>query len=620
MIRNRIALLRQEMEKEHIDIYIVPTADFHQSEYVGDYFKCREYMTGFTGSAGTAVFTQRNAYLWTDGRYFIQAAKQLEGTGIVLQKSGESGVPGIAEYLETAVKQLRSEMEENTVLHSQNEEEHSVKRTPVIGFDGRTVSSFMGKRYAEIAQKAGGRVCHEMDLVERIWTNRPELPCESAFSLGVEYAGETVDSKLERLRRKMKEYDANSCVVAGLDDIGWLLNLRGNDVAYCPLVLSYAVVRMDGVELYADQRKFNEEIQGIFRQNGIELYPYHEIYERVRKFQRGETVLLDPEQMNYTLYRNLPETVQKAEYENPVILMKAIKNKTELENIRKAHLKDGIACTKFLYWLKENVGKTRITEISASEKLECLRAEQEHFMGSSFESICAYKEHAAIVHYAAVPDTDVELQAEGMMLCDTGGHYLEGSTDITRTIVLGGLTEEEKAHFTIVLCSMLNLADARFLYGCTGMSLDYAAREPFWRQNLNFNHGTGHGVGYLGNIHEAPARFFWKMPSGNQQRIPTLEPGMVITDEPGIYIEGSHGIRTENELLVTKGEANEYGQFMHFETLTFVPVDLDAVKPELMTEKERNLLNTYHAQVWNKISPYLNADERKWLRKYTRAI
>lgn len=604
MIRDRIALLRKEMEKENIDIYIVPTADFHQSEYVGDYFKCREYMTGFTGSAGTAVFTKDTAYLWTDGRYFIQAAKQLEGSGIVLQKSGASGVPGIAEYLETAAKRLGTER----------------KRNPVIGFDGRTVSSFRGKQYLEIAEKAGGSVCYEMDLVGRIWTNRPEISCEPVFSLGLEYAGETVDSKLERLRGKMKEYGAKSCVITGLDDIGWLLNLRGNDVAYCPLVLSYAVVRMDGVELYADKRKFNEEIQEILRRNGVEISPYHEIYERIRKFQRGETVLLDPEQMNYTLYRALPETVRKAEHENPLILMKAIKNKTELENIRKAHLKDGIACTKFLYWLKENVGKIQITEISASEKLESLRAEQEHFIGPSFEPICAYKEHAAIVHYSAVPETDAELKAEGMMLCDTGGHYLEGSTDITRTIVLGELTEEEKVHFTTVLCSMLNLADARFLYGCTGMSLDYAAREPFWRQNLNFNHGTGHGVGYLGNIHEAPARFFWKMPAGKPQLVPTLEPGMVITDEPGIYIEGSHGIRTENELLVTNGKVNEYGQFMYFETVTLVPVDLDAVKPELMTEKERNLLNTYHAQVWNSISPYLDADEREWLKKYTRGI
>lgn len=599
MIRERITLLRQEMKRQGIDIYIVPTADFHQSEYVGDYFKCREYMTGFTGSAGTAVFTQKEAYLWTDGRYFIQAAKQLEGTGILLQKSGESGVPMIEKYLEAEVQSSDSD---------------------TIGFDGRTVSITAGKRYAEIVEKAGGSICSDIDLVGEIWTDRTEMSCEPVFSLDIKYAGEEVSSKVSRLRQKMQECEADYCVLTGLDDIGWLLNLRGNDVEYCPLLLSYAVVGMDGVELYADEQKFSSEIKEMLHKNKVELCPYNDIYGRMKMFKSGETVLFDPEQMNYALYCNLPEYVKKEEHVNPVILMKAVKNETEIANIRKAHLKDGIACTKFMYWLKQNVGKIKITEISASEKLESLRLEQEHFIGPGFEPICAYKEHAAIVHYSAVPETDAELKAEGMILCDTGGHYLEGSTDITRTIVLGELTEEEKVHFTTVLCSMLNLADARFLYGCTGMSLDYAARESFWRHNLNFNHGTGHGVGYLGNIHEPPARFFWRMPVGTPYAIPVLEPGMVITDEPGIYIENSHGIRTENELLVTKGEANEYGQFLHFETLTFVPVDLDAVKPELMTEQERKLLNQYHKQVREKLTPYLTEEEKEWLNVYTREI
>lgn len=623
MVKERIRLLRDEMRKKNIDIYIVPTSDYHQSEYAGDYFKCREFMTGFTGSAGTAVFTQEEACLWTDGRYFIQAAKQLEGTGIILKKSGEPGVPKIEEYVENEVKRRSSETgTDNGGSHSLNGNDgiKSLRKQSVIGFDGRTVSSVMGKRYAEIAEKAGGSICCDVDLVGEIWEDRPGMSCGPVFSLDLRYAGEDVPSKLGRLRQKMQEYEADYCVITGLDDIGWLFNLRGSDVEYCPLLLSYAVISPDRAELYADERKFSHEIQEILRQNKIELHRYHDIYKRMQGFQSGETVLLDPEQMNYALYCSLPEDVKKEEHENPVILMKAVKNETEIANIRKAHLKDGIACTKFMYWLKRNVGKIRMTEISVSEKLESLRAEQEHFIGPSFAPICAYKEHAAIVHYSAAPETDVELKAEGMILCDTGGHYLEGSTDITRTIVLGELTEEEKAHFTTVLCSMLNLAEARFLYGCTGMSLDYAAREPFWRQNLNFNHGTGHGVGYLGNIHEPPARFFWKMPAGTPRTIPALEPGMVITDEPGIYIENSHGIRTENELLATKGEANEYGQFMHFETLTFVPIDLDAVKPELMTEKERRLLNAYHAQVRERLLPYLTEEENEWLEMYTREI
>lgn len=598
-VQERIAKLRERMEAYGIDIYIVPTADYHQSEYVGDFFKCREYMTGFTGSAGTAVFTKEAAFLWTDGRYFIQAAKELEGSGIVLQKSGEPGVPGIGEWLEA--------------------ETQKAEHAPRIGFDGRTVSIAAGKRYEEIAGHMGGRICFEKDLVGEVWDGRPDLPSEPAFPLALCYAGESTASKLERLRTEMQKSEAAYCVITGLDDIGWLLNMRGRDVAYCPLILSYAVIGMDNMELYVDADKFDDTVKGKFAEDHIELHPYAAIQERMRKFWQGETILLDPEQMNYALYRSIPEQVKKVERENPVIRMKAVKNETEIANIREAHLKDGIACTKFMYWLKTKTGTETITEIQASEKLEELRAEQAHFIGPSFAPICAYKEHAAIVHYSASPETDAELKKEGMILCDTGGHYMEGSTDITRTIVLGNVTEEEKKHFTTVLCSMLHLADARFLYGCTGMSLDYAAREPFWRQHLNFNHGTGHGVGYLGNIHEPPARFFWKMPMGTGT-IPALEPGMVITDEPGIYIENSHGIRTENELLVVKDTENEYGQFLRFETLTFVPIDLDAVDPEQMTDRERRLLNAYHTQVREKISPYLGEEEREWLKTYTREI
>ena len=494
-----------------------------------------------------------------------------------------------------------------------------MEHAPRIGFDGRTVSIAAGKRYEEIAGRMSGRICLEKDLVGEIWDDRPDLPSEPAFSLELCYAGESTASKLERLRTEMQKSGAAYCVITGLDDIGWLLNMRGRDVAYCPLILSYAVIGIDNMELYADADKFDDTVKGKFAEDHIELHSYAAIQERMRKFQPGETILLDPEQMNYALYRSIPEDVKKLEAENPVIRMKAVKNETEIANIRKAHLKDGIACTKFMYWLKTKIGTETITEIQASEKLEEFRAEQEHFIGPSFAPICAYKEHAAIVHYSASSKTDVELKKEGMILCDTGGHYMEGSTDITRTIVLGNVTEEEKKHFTTVLCSMLNLADARFLYGCTGMSLDYAAREPFWRQHLNFNHGTGHGVGYLGNIHEPPARFFWKMPMGTCT-IPALEPGMVITDEPGIYIENSHGIRTENELLVVKDTENEYGQFLRFETLTFVPIDLDAVDPEQMTDRERRLLNAYHTQVWEKISSYLGEEEREWLKRYTREI
>ena len=369
--------------------------------------------------------------------------------------------------------------------------------------------------------------------------------------LDIKYAGETASSKLERVRGAMKEAGSNVHIITSLDDIGWLLNVRGEDVDYFPLLLSYAIVKMDSVELYADERKFSDEIKAELTGNGVCIHAYNEVYEAVKRLGDGDVILLDPKRMNFALFHNIPKGVKTVKQENPTILMKAVKNDTEVKNIRNAHIKDGVAHTKFMYWLKKNIGKMEITELSASDKLKEFRAQQEGFLWPSFEPICAYKEHGAIVHYTSSPETNVELKEGGLFLTDTGGHYYEGSTDITRTVALGEVSQVEKDHFTTVAVSMLNLADARFLYGCSGMNLDYVAREPFWRQNLNFNHGTGHGVGYLGNIHEPPAGFRWQF---RPNEIQPFEENMIITDEPGIYIEGSHGIRTENELLVRRGE------------------------------------------------------------------
>lgn len=596
IVQERIQKLQELMKKQSIQIYIVPTADYHESEYVGEHFKARKFLTGFTGSAGTAVVLQDKACLWTDGRYFIQAARELEGSGIILQKIGEPGVPTIEEF-------LKQELPDQGV----------------IGFDGRTVGVAKGQEYAKIAAGKGGSVRYDLDLVDAIWEDRPPLSEKPAFLLDIQYAGETVEDKLGRVQKAMEEEGADVFVVTSLDDIGWLLNIRGNDVEYFPLLLSYAVILKDGVELYADERKFSEEIRTHFRENHVTVHPYEAVYGRMKTFTKEQTVMLDPEQMNYALFSDISEEVPKVQAENPIVLMKCVKNDVEAENIRNAHIKDGIAHTKFMYWLKTNIGKETITELSASAKLEELRGMQEHFMGPSFGPICAYKEHAACAHYSSTPETNVELKTEGLFLTDTGGHYYEGSTDITRTVALGEITEEERKHFTTVVCSMLHLAYARFLQGCTGMTLDYAAREPFWRQGLNYNHGTGHGVGYLGNIHEPPVNFHWKKVPG-KSKYPALEVNMVITDEPGIYIEGSHGIRIENELMVALGEKNEYGQFMQFEILTFVPIDLDAIDPELMTEQEKKMLNDYHQKVFEKISPHLTEDERSWLKTYTREI
>ena len=582
------------MEQQNIDCYIIPTDDYHHSEYVGDYFKFREYMTGFSGSAGTAVFTREKAGLWTDGRYFIQAEAQLKGSGITLYKSGEPEVPTIEEF-------LKKELEEGAVL----------------GFDGRTVSYAQGEKYRQIAEGEGASIEFRLDLAPDTWTGRPEMSTEPAFLLEDEYSGENIESKLKRIREKMKENGCNAHILSSLDDIAWLFNIRGNDIAYCPLVLSYAIVYNNSVELFANSQKFSEEIVNLFAENQIQIYPYEDIYRVVSEMTSEDKVLLDSKIMNYRLYQAISKDTVIVDKQNPEILMKSVKNEIQAENLRKAHLKDAVAHTKFMYWLKKNIGRVEITELSASARLEGLRAEQEHFLGPSFGPISAYGEHGAIVHYSADEKSNVPLKEGKLFMTDTGGHYLEGSTDITRTVALGEVGNIEKEHFTLVARAMLRLANTVFLYGCSGANLDCIAREVFWKEGLNFNHGTGHGVGYLLNIHEGPINFRWKE---GERPAPALEENMVITDEPGIYIEGSHGIRLENELLVRKTVKNEYGQFMNFEILTYVPIDLDAILPEKMSTVEKEMLNHYHKQVYEKVSPYLSEEERIWLKEYTRAV
>lgn len=593
-IPERIAELRREMKVFGMDAYIVPTADFHQSEYVGEYFKCREYITGFTGSAGTALITGEKAYLWTDGRYFIQAAKQLEDTTVELMKMGEPGIPTLREF-------LQEELPEGCVL----------------GFDGRTVAVGEGRAYEKIVAAKNGKIVYSEDLIGKIWKDRPGLSVEPVFALDIKYTGETAASKIERVRSEMKAAGASSHVLTTLDDICWLLNIRGNDVAYSPLVLSYAVITENSVELYMDETKLSSEIRNALETDGVVLHPYNEIYEDIKKAGDGEALMLDPDRLNYALYNNIPEHVKKIEARNPEILFKAVKNKTEIENIRKAEIKDSVAHVKFMKWLKENYDKEVITEMSASDKLDEFRAEQGNFIRPSFAPISSYGEHGAIVHYSSTPETNVQLKAGGFLMTDTGAGFYEGSTDITRTYALGEVTPLMKEHFTLVAVSNLRLADAKFLKGCTGVALDILARKPFWDRGLNFNHGTGHGVGYLLNIHEGPAGFRWKERPGE---VDPLQAGMVITDEPGIYIEGSHGIRLENELLICEGEQNEYGQFMYTEPITYVPMDLDAIDPQQMSAEDRKLLNDYHRKVYEMVSPYLEEDEKEWLKTYTREI
>lgn len=593
-VPERINALRLLMKEKKIDAYIVPSADSHQSEYVGEYFKARAFLTGFTGSYGTAVITLTAAGLWTDGRYFIQAEKELAGSGITLYKIGNPGVPTIEEYLDSVLPQGGT-----------------------LGFDGRMISMSTGKNFAQTFAEKQISLEDRYDLVDSIWKERPSLSKEPIFLLEEMYSGESTASKLSRVRDAMKEAGASMHILATLDDIAWLLNFRGNDVAYTPVALCYAVITMEHVHLFMDKEKIPKEVRENFAENGIVLHPYDTVYDFTSDMEETETILLDPKRFNYKLYRCIPPQVKIVEQRNPSVLMKAVKNETEIANIKKAHTKDAVAHTKFLYWLKTRFGKEPITELSASEKLLQLRAEQEGFLYPSFEPICAYGAHAAMCHYTSSEESNCELKEGALFLTDTGGHYLEGSTDITRTVALGNISDRLKADFTNVLRGNLALANANFLYGCTGENLDILARQFLWNAGLDYNHGTGHGVGYLLSIHEAACRITWKQSKEPSQ---AFEDGMVVTDEPGIYVEQSHGIRLENELLVRKGPQNEYGQFLHFEVLTYVPFDLDAIDISLLSEEEKKLLNGYHKQVYEMVSPYLTEAEKDWLRYYTREI
>ncbi len=593
-VPERLAALREKMAQNNIDYYVVPTADFHQTEYVGEHFKARAYITGFTGSAGTALISMHDARLWTDGRYFIQAGKQLAGTTVQLMKMGEPDVPTLPDYLREAVKDGET-----------------------IGFDGRVVSVSEGQEYQQIAEMHHGQVNYSVDLIDEIWEDRPPLSEKPAFCLDLQYTGKSAAEKIKDVRKKMAEAGATQHVVTTLDDICWTLNIRGDDIEFFPMILSYAIMTQEEYHLYIDERKLSDEIKQGLESVGVVLHPYNDIYEDIKKTGEDEVIMMDPSKMNYALYSNLPDAVKTVECMNPEMEFKTVKNPVEIENIRKAEIKDSIAHIRFMKWLKENVGKMKITEISASDKLDEFRKEMGNFIRPSFEPISSYGPHAAIVHYAPTPETDVELKPEGMLLTDTGAGFYEGSTDVTRTYVLGPVTDKMKEDFTLVAVSNLSLANAVFPYGCTGIPLDTYARKPFWDRRMNFNHGTGHGIGYLLNIHESPASFRWRYRKGDTA---VFEEGMVITDEPGIYIEDSHGVRLENELLVCKDELNGDGQFMHFEPLTLIPMDLDAIDPECMTEHERAMLNDYHKKVYETISPYLEEDEREWLAKYTREV
>lgn len=592
-MKKEIVSLQQLMQTKGIDAYLVETADFHQSEYVGDYFKARAYLSGFTGSAGTLLVTCDHAYLWTDGRYFIQAENQLKDSGITLMKMGQAGVLNVEEKLA------------------------SLFVGPfVMGADGRTMSY-------EVVQKLqctlpNMKLLLTEDLVSLIWKERPCLACSKAYDYDVQYCGVSRENKLEQIRQAMLKLGAASHLVTSLDDIAWILNIRGQDVACNPVVLSYLLIDMKRAVLYIQKQAISSELEEKLAKAGVECRDYFAIYEDLVLLDE-DSLLFDPVKVNATLIEKINPSVRLIAKTNPSTLLKAIKNPIEISQTKQAHILDGVAVTKFMYWLKTTIKKRPITEIEASDYLRRLRESLPGFVDLSFDTIAAYGANAAMMHYSAKPESQATMQAKGMLLVDSGGQYLGGTTDITRTFVLGEISEQERRHFTLALASMLRLQNARFLYGCTGLNLDILARGPLWDENLDYQCGTGHGVGHLLNVHEGPNGFRWKI-LPNRQETAVLEEGMITTDEPGVYIPNSYGIRHENELLCIKGVENTYGQFMQFEVLTFAPIDLDGIDFDLLERKEKAWLNAYHAKVYEKLSGYLNEEEREWLKEYTRVI
>lgn len=595
IVKDRINALRILMNEKSMDAYIAVTDDFHASEYVGGYFKVREYLSGFTGSAGTLVVLKDKAALWTDGRYYIQAEEQLKNSTIDLMKSGQPNVPDITEYLY-----------------------NSLDNGSTIGFDGRTVSNAFAAKLFEALKNKSIRFSYQTDLADEIWSNRPTLSKEPVWELDIKYAGLSRTEKLRLVRKKMTESGADILLLTALDEIAWLLNLRGNDVACTPVFLSYMIIERTTATLCVHREILCDEIIDRLKKDGILLADYNDFYQLIRELPANKTVQLDSSTANYCAFKSIPEKTKILDSQSPVIMMKAIKTPAEMSNIRTAHIKDGAAVTRFICWLKNHTDKEKITELSAAEKLERLRAENDTYLGPSFEPIIAYGAHGAIVHYEATEKTNVRIESKGLCLTDTGGHYLEGTTDITRTIALGEISKEEKTAFTLVLKGHLNLAAAKFKYGICGENLDYLARYPLWEHGLDFNHSTGHGVGCLLSVHEGPQRIYWNVYANPVHYI--LEEGMILSNEPGYYLENHFGIRHENLVMVRKGEKNSYGQFMYFENLTMVPFDRDAIDPSLLNSSELKWLNEYHKKVFDTISPYFKGNELEWLKKVTEEI
>lgn len=576
------------LKEQNIQYYIVPTDDDHQSEIVGDHYNGRAFLSGFNGSAGTLLVKQDAAYLWTDGRYFIQAAKQLKD-GITLMKQGQKDVPTLLEF-------IANDIQENDV----------------VGFDGKTMTCRFVLDLEEQVDVDFDICC--IDLLEEFWKDRPSVSCEKAYIYDIQYHGQSTTEKISIIQEYMKENDCDAHIITTLDDIAWTFNLRGGDTPNSPTALAFALITLDKSYLYLQANAYDQDFIDNYKKENVFIKDYLDIYKDAGEL--NGRVLLNASQINYEMFNVLD--CQLVDGVNPSQQFKAIKNDVEIKNTKNAHIKDGVAITQFMYWLKTHYGKEEMSEVSIVDKVLDYRKKQDLFVDESFNTICAFNENAALMHYHATQENHSKITKDGLLLIDSGGQYLDGTTDITRTFALGQISDTQKNHFTMVLQGVLALQNASFLYGCTGQNLDILARQPLWSEDLDYQCGTGHGVGHFLNVHEGP-HGIRPRPRFEGEGC-TLEPGMVVTNEPGIYLEGQYGIRIENELLCVEGKENEYGQFMHFDTLTVAPIDLDAINPDLLTYKEKQWLNDYHETVYNIISPFLNDQEKDWLKEYTRAV
>ena len=592
--KEKLSALRVAMRQQHLDAYIIPSSDPHMSEYLPDHWRIMAWLTGFTGSAGTVVVTRDFAGVWTDSRYFIQAEEQLQDSGFSLVKLV---IPHTPEWI--------TWLKENLPADSR------------AGYDGNLMSMLLHRRLFNEFGDRGIHAVPDVDLISPLWQDRPPFPPEPAFEHPSVFAGKSVPEKLAVIRHKMKEAGADYTLLTALDDIAWTFNLRGKDILYNPVVLAWALVSPDEATLFIRPGKMPDKLKNKLQDQKISVSDYDNFFRVIAGIPKSNTVLISPASTNANIYHTLSNARHILRDPSIPALLKSVKDTAESAHIREAMVKDGVALTKFFYWLEKNIGKVRITELSAAAKLESFRAEQEHFTGPSFSTISSFGFHGAIVHYTPSPESDIELTVPGIYLLDSGGQYFDGTTDITRTVILGEPTSQQKKDFTLVLKGTIDLAMCRFPEGTKGYHLDILARNPLWSAGLNYGHGTGHGVGYFLNVHESPPSVNPRCDNGPGA---VLEPGMVLSDEPGLYREGEYGIRTENLLQVIRDRETPFGSFLRFETLTLCYIDQKLIEPSLLSEEEKEWLDHYHEEVYRKLSPRLDEELRKWLKKKTKKI